>query len=609
MRHCLLLLAACLFLLVACGRTQEAAPRDTPGPAEINLQPASPTPTGTPQPSPTATLPPTATATPTPSPTPTPTALPLQVISENPAAQWQPPPPQANAPCGVVDILDFPMNPPNADNISGGHDFGVFRNRYGKFHAGEDWWGTRRGSTFGEPVYSIGHGLVTYAEPEGWNRDKGVVIIQHTLRDGSQVLSFYGHLDPPSIVLQPGYCVTRGQQVGNVGRPRSSPHLHFEIRTQSPYAPLTGYWPEDPTTVGWLPPSQFIWQQRMMAAPGVQWVRPFVADARYLGLVDPQTLLTLEQGQLVGLNTSDGRERWRYTAGDEDTILNAALDTQHSLLYLATEAGQLQALRMVDEAAPELLWQQAGEKTATGPQLLALPGAGLLVSQRQALTFLDQNGREQWSQLAVGLPLNWAIAGPDLYLVTNGRESNLWRITPDGAEAWQAPAGGQLLVAGETPWLYTHDGLYRLDQATQEAVLHQLLPAGSLSLGDAVALADSRFMLAHVDRYDRRLLLFNADGSLQWERSYRGQLTGNVKLVPINDTLYLLLQDTATGTLTIYTFDQQANTLTPIFEGGSRALDPSQTWAAAAGSQLLLGIGEGATVALDVGQVLATAGE
>src|SRR5690606_41430861 len=130
----------------------------------VDTQQACPPPPTTPPPSPTPTLTPTATATPPPSPTPAPTALPLQVIADNQAAQWQPPPAQANAPCGVVDILDFPMNPPDADNISGGQDFGVFRNRYGKFHAGEDWWGTRRGSTFGEPVYSIGHGLVTYAE-------------------------------------------------------------------------------------------------------------------------------------------------------------------------------------------------------------------------------------------------------------------------------------------------------------------------------------------------------------------------------------------------------------------------------------------------------------
>ena len=34
----------------------------------------------------------------------------------------------------------------------------------------------------------------------------------------------------PSVTLQAGQCVARGQQIAVLGRPRSSPHLHFEIR-------------------------------------------------------------------------------------------------------------------------------------------------------------------------------------------------------------------------------------------------------------------------------------------------------------------------------------------------------------------------------------------
>jgi hypothetical protein len=157
--------------------------------------------------------------------------------------------------------------------------------------------------------------------------------------------------------------------------------------------------------------------------------------------------------------------------------------------------------------------------------------------------------------------------------------------------------------------LYTRDGLYRLVPATQEAVLHQPLPAGSLALGDVVALADGRFMLAHVDRHDRRLLLYNPDGSLQWERSYGGQLSGNVQLVPAGNALYVLVQDTATGLLTVYLLDQEANTLTPLFTGGSRSLDPPETWASAAGQQLWIALGGGAMVALDTGQIGVPAGD
>ncbi|MCA9920834.1 MAG: M23 family metallopeptidase, partial [Anaerolineales bacterium] len=262
------------FALVA-GCTKTAPPITPTAVAAINTA-VSPTttPTSTPTPQPTNT--PTPTASPTPTFTPTATAVPI-IISGNPrAAQLKAPEPDGRFPCGVVDTFDFPIDPPDAAGVRrGGVDFGVYRNRYAKYHAGEDWGGPAGSRNLGTPVYSIGHGLVTYAEPVGWGRDQGVVIVQHTLTDGRRLLSFYGHLDPDSVVLNAGECVVRGDQVGNIGQPRTTPHLHFEIRTQAPYETLTGYWPVDPTLAGWLPPSQTIWQQRIAASPGVEWIRPF----------------------------------------------------------------------------------------------------------------------------------------------------------------------------------------------------------------------------------------------------------------------------------------------------------------------------------------------
>ena len=73
---------------------------------------------------------------------------------------------------------------------------------------------------------------MTYAQPNGWGADKGAVIVQHTFRDGRRILSFYGHLDPPSVELRTGQCTERGDLVGAIGDPRSPPHLHFEIWQQ-----------------------------------------------------------------------------------------------------------------------------------------------------------------------------------------------------------------------------------------------------------------------------------------------------------------------------------------------------------------------------------------
>ena len=219
-----------LALATGCGNTDLHVASSSPAPSQTQTQ-----------------IPPTEdispTTTPTITPTPTPTAVPISITLLR--SQQSTPASEPGARCGVVDTLDFPLDPPDAKNVRfGGQDFGAFRDTYYGYHAGEDWWGTGGDvSSFGAPVHSIGHGVVTYAEPNGWGRDKGVIIIRHTFPDGSRILSFYGHLHPPSVTLRLGDCVVRGDQIGQIGQPRSSPHLHFEIRHGSdmvdpgPYLP------------------------------------------------------------------------------------------------------------------------------------------------------------------------------------------------------------------------------------------------------------------------------------------------------------------------------------------------------------------------------------
>ncbi|MCK4724790.1 MAG: M23 family metallopeptidase, partial [Anaerolineales bacterium] len=173
------------------------------------------------------------------SPSPTPTAPGFREIDEITEHFAVSPISQPGAPCGFGDYFDFPLDAPDGAAAQGGADYNIYRSRYGKFHTGEDWRYSRI-PNFRAPVYSVGHGVVTYAEPLGWGADQGVIIIQHTFRDGLQVLSFYGHLDPPSVNLNPGDCVQRGDWIGSIGNPRSSPHLHFEIRSHMPFGPGPG---------------------------------------------------------------------------------------------------------------------------------------------------------------------------------------------------------------------------------------------------------------------------------------------------------------------------------------------------------------------------------
>lgn len=576
-------------------------------PPATEVASASRTPTHTPTltPSPTNTA--TATPRPTVTPTPTATAPPLTILGEPPFSQSSEPVPQNGAPCGVVDRLDFPLGPPDGAGFSGGGDFGVYRSRYGKYHAGEDWWAGSRGASFGKPVYSIGHGLVTYAEPEGWNRDKGVIIVQHVFNDGSSVLSFYGHLDPPSFLVEAGDCVGRGEHIADIGRPRGSPHLHFEIRTQSPYATLTGYWPDDPTEQGWLAPSPFIWNQRIASSPGVVWTRPFVDDGtRSLGQLDAETFVLLEAGQLVGLNRANGQVNWRYEA--EGNIASAAMDTQNPVIYGADRAGHVTAWRWQDEgnaAALSPLWEI--ELNAFGtPILMPLTGGGMAVAVREQLFAITTEGTVAWSHDSVGLVSRWVEAGSHLFLASTGGDSPLWQVDEHGVQAWGVPESGYMVAAaGDQLWWVGQNGLYRLEPTSRTSTLQLALPRGLMSLGDAVALPDGGLLLAHADAADRRLIALNADGTVRWERSYFGQLNGPVQLRVQGDGVYLLAQNNGDNTsqISLYAIDLAQAELTHLFTGGTRSPLITDTWMWALDDALLLNIGGGNMLAFDARQI------
>jgi murein DD-endopeptidase MepM/ murein hydrolase activator NlpD len=298
--------------------------------------------TATPSPTPTAT------STPTPTPTPTPTAFPITITGDHRATRISTPLPQFGAQCGIVDILDFPLKPPDAIGTRGGSDFGVFRSRYNGYHTGEDW-GISGGSNFGESVFSIGHGLVTHAHPDGWGEDKGTVIIKHTFSDGSIIYSFYGHLDPPSVTMNAGQCVTRGEKIGEIGRPRTPPHLHFEIRAVFPDQPARGYLPYDPSIAGWKPPSNYILEQRITTSPGVVWMRQSSdVVVEEVGFVDESIFLVKEDDQLVAIDLTDGNTLWSQPLAR--SFVDGSIDRDRSILYTVNRTGDLKAFSLEDAA-------------------------------------------------------------------------------------------------------------------------------------------------------------------------------------------------------------------------------------------------------------------
>lgn len=130
----------------------------------------------------------------------------------------------------VADGFDFPVGKPNGE--------GYYKARGLRFqvprHMGEDWNGNGGGNTDkGDPVYTIGHGLVTYAaDAKGrWGK---VVIVRHAFREPTtgKVLccqTLYSHLDRIDVKL--GQIVQRGDQIGTIGTNNGMfpAHLHAEL--------------------------------------------------------------------------------------------------------------------------------------------------------------------------------------------------------------------------------------------------------------------------------------------------------------------------------------------------------------------------------------------
>lgn len=191
-----------------------------------------------------------------------------------------PPPTTAQQACGVIDSPDLIGYPLDRFEFQLIQPFGRPNGRYnGQLHAGDDWVRVG-GSSFGQPVYAIGPGRVTYSSPTGWGNDKGVVIIQHQFTNGAVYYSLYGHMEETDEIkfVARGSCVRKGDIVGAIGDPRPAPHLHFEIRNFDPFAPGPGYSSVDPTLFGWYHPRQFIENWRAWLYPAHRWHIGFSND-------------------------------------------------------------------------------------------------------------------------------------------------------------------------------------------------------------------------------------------------------------------------------------------------------------------------------------------
>ena len=104
---------------------------------------------------------------------------------------------------------------------------GFGEDRGGIYHLGEDILGPE-----GAPIYNIGSGYVKHIGEH--TRFGTVILIEHTLKNKTKIVSLYGHLRSRDVKVKEGQFVNKGQKIGFLGNPSENggwvEHLHFGIR-------------------------------------------------------------------------------------------------------------------------------------------------------------------------------------------------------------------------------------------------------------------------------------------------------------------------------------------------------------------------------------------
>ncbi|MEL6406485.1 MAG: peptidoglycan DD-metalloendopeptidase family protein [Chloroflexota bacterium] len=420
----------------------------------------------------------------------------------------------AQADCGLVDGISFPVD---TSVFSLTQDFSVPSARHeGRYHMGEDWHGGRDNS-LGAPVFAIARGRVTYSSVNGWGRDGGVVIIEHTFPDGTVYYSQYGHITGTTANPFPTRltCVGLGEPIGVIADVRPAPHLHFEIRTDegnNSSLPGAGYSEILPYLSGNRDPSKFIINQQIWLSIWHDWHitlgsgRPIDEQAPYappVSLNDESILYLDSTGNTLRRATLDGRVLWRLGLS---TPAVAITTWQGSSLLISSDG----TLATIDVEAGTVLDSWSVDANFTGA-LLFDDAELLLPASNNTLVRLSADRRTilaTYTDIPIFYDAHILPDGRFALLSRTGQNHTLSIYTAEGIlvddAQLEAPASlstywdGNLLV-------YSQGGLWLVDNT------------GTWSL--ALADAPRRMQTGAVHITQERLYLFNGTQLTAYNRT------------------------------------------------------------------------------------------
>jgi hypothetical protein len=398
----------------------------------------------------------------------------------------------AQVTCPAVDRVVPPVDMSLFSNVQ---DYGVRSPRHdGRYHTGEDW-ALTEANAVGQPVRAMANGIVTYAYDQGWGRDGGVVILEHTMPDDSTIYSVYGHLmQTQSAPFPMGVaCVSAGDVIGAIADARPAPHLHFEIRARNGRSPGQGYTWAYPDESGHRHPSRFLqnWTARLDRSVG--WVanlRPTNGYHTPPVILSDNSLLIANGSQVVRL-LPDGRQLWR----EQLDVPIASIIGFQGASYVYTTDGRIQQM----DAEGELIDSIRTDVAITGSPFVlddllvfSAGGNGLVAYDRrlravqwqtsglpifreawvgsQVIGFRTHSGTLMTTSRSGETVLDEARLGTGSVMVNADgallvySSGGLWQITADGN--WQlAPYNvplptehGAIAAASEGDWLL-YDGV------------------------------------------------------------------------------------------------------------------------------------------------------
>jgi hypothetical protein len=321
----------------------------------------------------------------------------------------------------------------------------------------------------------------------------------------------------------------------------------------------------------------------------------------------------LEDEEIIALDAASGQQRWSFVP--DLRLDSAALDAASPLLYVADQLGRVEAVGLPAHPLNDDS-ETNGEGLATRwqvdldvvgiPQLVPLPGGGVLLTVWDDAVALAPDGTILWQDADFDRPFDWLASADQLLLSTVGGERSLHRVDASGLIAWPATSGGALAAGDENVLLFNEEGLLALDPADLSSTVLSDWPRDSMRASDLIAVDDGGAVVSHFSRTDRRLIHFDSMGDIIWQRSLPDEIPGAPRLLSVADMPYLVAmgESGGTGTISVYAIDLANAKLTRLFDGGTRAPRASlNSMHLLADSRILLNIGGGHLVSLDLAEV------